>query len=52
MPTFFVSMPAVFLLGFGIVVITDGAYGMGTVMIVISILLFFIWHRMWAKKSA
>ena len=52
MPTFLVSMPAVSLLGLGILVITDGAYVMGTVMIVISIVLFFIWNRMWAKKSA
>jgi len=52
MPTFLVSMPAVFLLGFGIIVIVDGAYLMGTIMIAVAILLFIVWSRMWAKKSA
>jgi hypothetical protein len=52
MPTFLASMPAVFLLGFGIVVIIDGAHVMGVVMIALSVVLFVIWSRMWAKKSA
>lgn len=52
MPTFLVSMPAVFLLGFGLVVIIDGAYVMGAVMIALAVVLIIIWNRMWSKKSS
>ena len=51
MPTSIVSMLALLFLAFGIILIVEGLAVAGVVLLVLSVLAFVLWWRMWEKKT-